>query len=50
VAALLRPVVVAELEAAPPPFDPVGEGDSPDEIVRQTVEGIWQTLPFDTRA
>ncbi|HKI36106.1 MAG TPA: hypothetical protein VKA46_29890 [Gemmataceae bacterium] len=50
VAALLRPLAAAELDAAPPPFEPVGEAEDRAEIVRQTVEGIWQTLPFDMRA
>jgi hypothetical protein len=50
VAALLRPLAAAELDAAPPPFESVAEPEDRVEIVRQTVEGIWQTLPFDMRA
>jgi hypothetical protein len=50
VAALLRPLAAAELDAPPPPFETVAEPDDRTEIVRQTVEGVWQTLPFDMRA
>jgi hypothetical protein len=50
VAALLRPLAAAELEAEPPLFEPVGEVEDRAEIVRQTVEGVWQALPFDMRA
>ncbi len=50
VAALLRPLAAAELDAEPPPFELVGETDDRAEIVRQTVEGVWQALPFDMRA
>jgi hypothetical protein len=47
---VLRPVVAAQLDSPPLHFDPVDEGDSRQEILRQTVEGIWQTLRFDMRA
>jgi hypothetical protein len=50
VAALLRPLAAAELDAPPPPFEPVAEPDDRAEVVRQTVEGVWQALPFDMRA
>jgi hypothetical protein len=50
VAALLRPLAAAELDGTPLPFEPVGEPEEGAEIVRQTVEGVWQTLPFDMRA
>jgi len=50
VSALLRPLAAAELDAAPLPFESVGETEDRAEIVLQTVEGIWQTLPFDMRA
>jgi hypothetical protein len=50
IAALLRPIAAAELDAPPPPFQTVGEIEERAEIVRQTVEGIWHTLPFDMRA
>ena len=50
VAALLRPLAAAELDAPPPAFETVGEVEDRTEIVRQTVEGIWQALPFDMRA
>jgi hypothetical protein len=50
VAALLKPLAAAELDAPPPPFEPVAGADDQAEIVRQTVEGVWQALPFDMRA
>jgi hypothetical protein len=50
VAALLRPHAAAELDAPPPPFEPIGEAEDQAEIVRQTVEALWQALPFDMRA
>jgi hypothetical protein len=50
VAALLRPLAAAELDAPPLPFEPVGEAEDQAEVVRQTVEGAWHTLPFDMRA
>jgi hypothetical protein len=50
VAALLRPLAAAELDAEPLPFEPVGAAEDRAEVVRQTVEGVWQTLPFDMRA
>jgi len=49
VAALLRPLAAAELDAPPMPFDLVAEPDNATEIVRQTVEGVWRMLPFDMR-
>jgi hypothetical protein len=50
VAALLRPLAAAELDAGSLPFEAVGEAEDRAEVVRQTVEGMWQTLPFDMRA
>jgi hypothetical protein len=50
VASLLRPLAAAELDAPPPAFETIGEVEDRAEIVRQTVEGIWQALPFDMRA
>lgn len=50
VAALLRPLAAAELDAPPLPFELVGQPEDRAEVVRQTVEGVWQTLPFDMRA
>jgi hypothetical protein len=50
VSALLRPLAAAELDAPPLPFDLIGETEDRAELVRQTVEGIWQTLPFDMQA
>ncbi len=50
VASLLRPLAAAEFDVAAPPFESVGEADDTVEIVKQTIEGLWQALPFDTRA
>ncbi len=50
VVALLRPMAAAELDAPPPPFDLLAEPDDTAEIIRQTVEGVWRTLPFDVGA
>jgi hypothetical protein len=50
VLALLRPLAAAELDVHSPPFEQVGEPDDTAEIVKQTIEGVWQTLPFDLRA
>jgi hypothetical protein len=50
VAALLRPLAAAELVAEPLPFEAAGEAEDRAEVVRQTVEGVWQALPFDMRA
>jgi hypothetical protein len=50
VAALLRPPAAAELDGPPLPFESVGEPEDAAEVVRQAVEGMWQTLPFDMRA
>jgi hypothetical protein len=50
VLALLRPLAAAELDVPSPPFEQVGEPDDTAEIVKQTIEGVWQTLPFDMRA
>jgi len=47
VAALLRPLVVAELDGPPPPFEPVADPDAPAEVARQTAEALWQALPFE---
>ena len=49
VAALLRPLAAAELDPPPTPFDPIADPDDAAEIARQTVEGVWRTLPFDMR-
>lgn len=49
-AELLRAVLADELEFRPPPFEPAGAGDDPDEIRRQTSEALWQSLVYDPRA
>jgi hypothetical protein len=50
VAALLRPLAAQELDVPFPPFELVGDPDDTAEIMRQTIEGVWQTLPFNMRA
>jgi hypothetical protein len=49
-AALLRPLAAEELDAPPLPFDPLDAPEPADEVRRQTVEALWQALPFDPRA
>jgi hypothetical protein len=47
---LLNKTVVEELELAPPPFEPIAEGETAEEIRRQTTEALWQGLLSDTQA
>jgi hypothetical protein len=50
-AALLRPLVIAELTPSTPlPFTPPPTEETAEEIDRQTAEGLWQTLPFEPPA
>jgi hypothetical protein len=49
-ASLLLPLVLAELAPAPLPFTPPPIEETPQEIDRQTAEGLWQTLPFEPLA
>ena len=46
-AALLLPLVLAELDPAPLPFTPPPVEETPEEIARQTAEALWQLLPFE---
>jgi hypothetical protein len=46
VRALLAPLAAAELDTPPVPFEPIDPREGPEEVGRQTVEGLWQTLPF----
>lgn len=50
VASLLRPLLAHELEAAPLPFEPPPVVESAEEILKQTIEGLWQVLPFEPGA
>jgi len=49
-AALLRPLLLKELAPTPLPFDlpPIEEPE--EEILRQTIEALWQLLPFEPLA
>jgi hypothetical protein len=49
-AALLRPLLLKELAPSPIPFDlpPIKEPE--EEILRQTIEALWQLLPFEPLA
>lgn len=47
---LLRPLASEELTPPLLPFEPLGDDEDAEEIRRQTVEGIWQTLPFHPEA
>lgn len=46
---LLRQALAAELNVAPPPYQPVPAGEAADEIDRQTGEAVWQSLLIDPR-
>lgn len=48
VAHIMRPLVAEALDAAPLSFEAVDVSDDVEEIRRQTLEGLWQTLPFDS--
>jgi hypothetical protein len=50
VEALLRPLACEELDGPPLVFQALPGGEGEEEIRRQTVEGLWQTLAFDPRA
>jgi len=47
---LLNKTAAEELELAPLPFEPIGEGETAEEVRRQTAEALWQNLLTDTRA
>lgn len=47
---LLKEKAAEEMELVPPPFEPIAEGETAEEIRRQTVEALWQSLLFDPRA
>lgn len=49
-AALLRPLLVAEMAPAPLQFLPPPLEETSDEIARQTAEALWQLLPFEPLA
>jgi hypothetical protein len=47
---IIRGLIVEESELSPLPFESVPSVDSQQEIDRQTVEALWQTLPIDPGA
>ena len=50
VAALLRPILLKELEDASLELEPPAITETAEEILRQTVEGVWAMLPFEPLA
>lgn len=50
VAVMLRPLLGRELETAPPPLEPPAIAETAEEVLKQTLEGVWQTLPFEPGA
>jgi hypothetical protein len=48
-AALLRPLAAEEWALSPLPLEPVGGDEPPEEIQRQIVEALWQSLLHDNR-
>jgi hypothetical protein len=49
-AALLRPLLLAELAPTPLPFLPPPLEETAEEVARQTAEALWQLLPFEPLA
>jgi len=49
-AALLRPLLLAELAPPALPFEMPPIEETEEEIWRQTIEGLWQLLPFEPLA
>jgi hypothetical protein len=47
IATLLRPILIKELDDAPLQLEPPVIAEPPEEILRQTVEGVWAMLPFE---
>jgi hypothetical protein len=41
---------IAELELPTLTFEPLASDETPDEIERQTMEAMWQNMPFDPGA
>jgi hypothetical protein len=50
IASLLRPLLARELEDVPLTFEPPTVAETPEEILKQTLEGLWQVLPFEPGA
>ncbi len=49
-AALLAGLLVQRLEPSPLPFEAPPAEETAEEVYRQTVEGLWQLLPFEPLA
>ena len=49
-AEIMKPFVVRELRPEKLPLEPAAIEETPKEIERQTIEAMWQALPFDPRA
>jgi hypothetical protein len=49
-AALLRPLLLKELAPSPLPFDIPLIEEPEEEVLRQTIEALWQLLPFEPLA
>lgn len=47
---LLRPLIADALAPPPLPLAPITPTEDASEIRRQTIEGLWQTLPFNPGA
>jgi hypothetical protein len=50
VASLLRPLLARELEDISLPFEPPTISETSEEVLKQTMEGLWQVLPFEPGA
>ncbi len=49
-AALLRPLLLEDLAGMPLPLEMPAIEEKPEEVLRQTCEGIWQVLPLEPGA
>ena len=49
-AALLRPLLLQELAPSALPFELPPIEETEEEILRQTIEGVWHLLPFEPLA
>jgi len=47
---LLYAFAIVELELPTSPFEPLVSHETPEEIERQTMEALWQNMPFDPGA
>ncbi len=47
VGSLLRPLLLAALDDAPLDAEMPAIIETPEEILKQTIEGVWKVLPFE---